>query len=148
MRYKNEINKSINELRTGGKCGWKCIEERYIEKRNKWFNEKGLEILDKLEGTDVEKAYHLILLKLGISENEAPVAMKSEKKIIFHSKNFCPTLEACKAIGLDTRKICKEITERPTEELIKKINPNLRFTRNYNRLRPYNIYCEEIIILE
>ena len=62
--------------------------------------------------------------------------------------NFCPALEACNILGRDTREICKEHSERATEELIKRINPELKFGRNYEKIRPHAAYCEEIITLQ
>ena len=62
--------------------------------------------------------------------------------------NFCPTLEACKILNLDTRKICKLYNENATDVLIKQIDKNLIFVRNYKKLRPYSEYCEEMIIDE
>ncbi|RLF97358.1 nucleoside deaminase, partial [Thermococci archaeon] len=45
------------------------------------------------------------------------------------------------------RKVCKKGWEKSVQLLIEKINPKLRFTRNYNKIRPYTEYCEEIIEL-
>lgn len=87
-------------------------------------------------------------MKLGLSEKDAPIIEKSQKRIVFHSINPCPALQACTILGLDTREVCREHTEKATEELIKEINPNLRFTRNYENVRPHTAYCEEIISLE
>jgi hypothetical protein len=124
---------------------WGKIEKELLEKRLEWFR-KNIKHLS-LKGDDLEKAYQLILLKIGIKPEEAPIIKKTKRKLVFHSKNFCPALEACKILGLDTRKVCKRIFEKPTEELIKKINPKLKFTRNYKKIRPYADYCEEIIEL-
>jgi hypothetical protein len=124
---------------------WEKIEKELLEKRLEWFR-KNIKHLS-LKGDDLEKAYQLILLKIGIKPEEAPIIKKTKRKLVFHSKNFCPALEACKILGLDTRKVCKRIFEKPTEELIKKINPKLKFTRNYKKIRPYTDYCEEIIEL-
>jgi hypothetical protein len=134
---KFKIAKEIN--------GWKLIEKELTEKRNIWFekNKKSL----KLQGRDVEKAYRLILKKIGINPNEALIVEKTKKRIVFHSTNFCPTLEACKILGLDTKKICKRVFEKPTDYLVKKINSNLKFSRNYQKIRPYTNYCEESIEL-
>jgi hypothetical protein len=70
-----------------------------------------------------------------------------KNKIIFHSKNFCPTLEACKILEYDTRYICRHYNENSTDILVKQINRDLQFTRNYKKLRPYSEYCEEMIII-
>ena len=142
--YNNDIRKLVKKFR---KSEWTNIEEDLLNKRLRWF-ENNKTILRKLKGNDLEKAYHLILMKIGIKNSEAPIVKKSENKIIFHSKNYCPSLETCIILGLDTREVCKKIYERPTEDLIRRLNPKLRFTRNYERVRPYSDYCEEIIILE
>ena len=63
-------------------------------------------------------------------------------------KRLQPTLEACKIPGMDSRRICKLYNERSTDRLVKEIHPNLKFTRNYEKLRPYFEYCEEMIVLE
>lgn len=63
-------------------------------------------------------------------------------------KNFCPTLEACKILGLDTRIICKNVNEKPTDALVKQLNNKLEFARNYEKLRPYCDYCEEMFYLK
>ena len=124
---------------------WKLIEKELTEKRNIWFekNKKSL----KLQGLDVEKAYRLILKKIDINPNEAPIVERTKKRIVFHSTNYCPTLEACKILGLDTKKICKRVFENPTDFLVKKINSKLNFSRNYQKIRPYTKYCEESIEL-
>ncbi|MDH7479529.1 MAG: hypothetical protein QHH02_05920 [Syntrophomonadaceae bacterium] len=73
---------------------------------------------------------------------------KTPERIVFHSRNHCPSLEACRILGLDTRQICRWIYQRPTEELVREINPRLRFTRNYDCLRPFADHCEEMFYLE
>ena len=145
--YNEKVRKLVKKFRAARSTGWKRIEQELVEKRSRWFEENKNKILKKLTGTDVEKAYQLILMRICIKESEAPIVKKSKNKIIFHSKNFCPALEACKILGLDTRKVCMAVFERPTEQLIRKLNPKLRFTRNYRYIRPNTSYCEEIIEL-
>jgi len=145
--YNNDIRKLVRKFRTTKKSDWTIIEEDLLNKRMQWF-ENNKTMICKLKGNDLEKAYHLILMKIGIKSSEAPIVKKSENKIIFHSKNYCPSLETCIILDLDTREVCKEIYERPTEDLIRRLNPKLRFTRNYECIRPYSDYCEEIITLE
>jgi hypothetical protein len=77
-----------------------------------------------------------------------PIVKKAEKKIVYRSYDFCPVLEACKALGLDTRRICKLAYEAPTQRFLSRLNPELRFRRNYERIRPHARYCEEVIELE
>jgi len=40
------------------------------------------------------------------------------------------------------------MNENATDLLIKQIDPRLKFSRNYSRLRPYEEYCEEMISIE
>ena len=110
--------------------------------------ELAAELFELLQnGTDVEKAYQLMLRKLGIDESELPIATKTTDRIVLHSQNFCPVIGACDFLGLDTREVCKEIFERPMEVLMQRINPRLKFTRNYDKIRPRSPYCEEVITL-
>ena len=86
---------------------------------------------------------------LGLSVPEdGEIVEISEKRIVSRWWNPCPTLEACKQFGLDTRVICKKVYHRPVQEFLMQLHPGLRFDRNYDCLRPYTAYCEEIISLE
>lgn len=146
--YNEEIRRLVTKLRAAMDDEWKRLEKELIERRIRWFEENKDNILRKVNGTEVEKAYQLLLMKIGIKESEASIIEKSRNRVVFHSRNFCPVLEACKILELDTRNVCKAVFEKSSEELIKKINPKLRFIRNYKCIRPYTTYCEEIIILE
>ena len=144
--YHSKIREYIKHFRTLSPDDWKQYGKELLEKRKKWFQNNKSQI-DKLNGSDIEKAYKLLIMKLKINEEKIPIIEKSNNKLVFHSKNFCPSLEACKILDLDTRVICKEIFEEPTDEFIKMINPKLQFARNYNSIRPYTEYCEEVIFL-
>jgi hypothetical protein len=61
--------------------------------------------------------------------------------------NQCPTLDACQKFGLDTRDICRKVYHQPVQIMLERVDPGLRFDRNYECLRPYAPYCEEIIEL-
>ncbi|KKR29188.1 MAG: hypothetical protein UT59_C0011G0012 [candidate division CPR2 bacterium GW2011_GWD1_39_7] len=72
----------------------------------------------------------------------------SDNKMGIKSYNFCPYLEACQILGLDTRIICKELGEPSCQLFVKAIHPSLRFSRTYyDKLRPNCSYCEEFIEL-
>ena len=120
------------------------IQDSICAKRLQWLKENG-PLLSLLKGDDLEKAYRLVLLKIGIEQQDAPVVFKDGSKLVFHSKNSCPSLAACMALGLDTRVICRKVLEKPTDLLVKSVNQALQFSRNYACIRPYASYCEEII---
>ena len=86
---------------------------------------------------------------LGVSVPEdGEIVELSDKRIVLRWWNPCPTLEACKKFGLDTRVICKKVYHQPVQEFLRQLHPGLCFDRNYDCLRPYVAYCEEIIFLE
>ncbi len=128
-----------------------ATEERLIEynrqtarRRLEWYRREEPNL--GLGGGDAARqGYRLLLLKLGICESEAPIVRQGKGVVVFHSRNFCPTLEACRILGLDTRWVCRLYNEDATEQLIRQIDPGLRFSRNYELIRPYSDYCEERI---
>jgi hypothetical protein len=140
------VQKWVDTLQNVTQQGLRDIEKEVLHRRLEWFRENG-KVIQKLECTDLVKAYEMILMKIGIERADAPIVEGSKSRIIFHSKNFCPSLEACKILGLDTKVICRAVFEKPTEKFIQRLNPQLRFSRNYNHIRPYAPYCEEFIIL-
>jgi hypothetical protein len=145
--YNKAVRDSIDQLRDADKQKLEALAEDLLKKRLRWYAEHGHCLAT--DGQDIlHEAYRVFLQKLGITEDLAPIVRCDEKHLILHSSNFCPTLEACNLLGLDTRFVCKHLTEKPTTDLIRQIHPKLRFTRNYERLRPHSDYCEEMIILE
>ena len=145
--YQKSVRDEVKRLRNVSKKALFEYNKDSIQRRLQWFNEKK-ESFGFINDDLLDSAYKLLLCRFNVKENDMPIVFKDEKKIVFHSKNFCPTLEACKILGIDTRIICKEYNENATDTLIKQINPDLRFSRNYEKLRPISEYCEEIIIKE
>ena len=97
-----DVKKYIGLLRDIEKSKLSIVEEELLIRRMKWF-EDNLQLVSELEGDELEKAYRLLLLKLDITEEEARIVRKNKSAIVFHSSNFCPSLEACEVLGLDTR---------------------------------------------
>ncbi|WP_309493172.1 hypothetical protein [Candidatus Hecatella orcuttiae] len=145
QRMVKDAVKKLKEIAEWKNRNWKILESQVLNKRLTWFR-KNKSML-KLEGTDVEKAFELLLLKIGINRDEVKIVKKSQHRIVFRSYNFCPILEACRLLGFDTREVCREAYEKSTEDFIRQVNPNLKFKRNYDKIRPYAQFCEEIIEL-
>ncbi len=124
------------------------LEQCVIAKRLAWLHDN----LDKLEKTDdpVFDGYRLFYeVYLGVSTpTDGEIVEKTEHKMVTRWWNHCPTLDACAKLDLDTREICRIVYHRPVQEFLSQINPKLRFERDYERLRPHTVYCEEIITLE
>jgi len=140
------IQTEMERLRDADDAALAALNEDSVLRRVVWYKENK-DRLSFLSEDLLDSAYQLLLTRFGISPEEAPIVSRNENQITFHSQNFCPTLEACKLLGLDTRHICKCINEDSTNQLIRQIDPRLTFSRNYEKLRPYSPYCEEMISL-
>ena len=147
LLYNQDVRKEIKRLRNHSNEDLERYNAESASKRVKWFKDKK-DSFDFLTSNTIDSAYQLLLHRFGIGEQEAPIVERDHRRVVFHSQNFCPTLEACKILGFDTRIMCKAYNEQSTDILVKQIDPNLRFDRNYSKLRPYSDYCEEMIILE
>jgi hypothetical protein len=141
------VQREIERLRNADEAALCALNEDSAKRRTAWF-EQNKDRLAFLAGDPLEAAYRLLLARFGIQSEEAPIIFRDETRILFHSQNFCPTLEACKRLGLDTRFVCKHLNEDATTRWVQLIDPKLRFSRNYEKLRPYSSFCEEMITLE
>lgn len=139
------IKKEVDLLSNADDTKLALLAEDIKRRRLDWFKNQNIKPdLDNI----LDQAYQLFLNKLGIQADQAPIVGRQKNKLVIHSKNFCPTLEACRILGLDTRHICRQLTEGPTQALLQQLNPKLKFKRNYDALRPYKPYCEEMIIFD
>ncbi len=72
--------------------------------------------------------------------SKPPTALVSETadEIVWDfGATSCPTVEACRTLGLDTRQACRAVYEKSTQALVSRSrSPVLRFLRDYGRLRP------------
>ncbi len=142
--YLSEVRTEIDRLQNADDSALCALNAESARKRVRWF-EQNKDSLTLTDTDPLESAYRLLLNRLRITPEQAPVVEKTQNRIVFHSMNFCPTLEACKILKLDTRHVCKRINENATDTLIRQIDGRLRFSRNYQALRPYTDYCEEVI---
>ena len=145
--YRKDVRIEIKKLRNADSAKLDELNADSVYRRVNWFQENH-EKFGFINDDILNAGYNLLLKRFGITAEEMPIIKKSDKEIVFHSKNFCPTLEACKILGIDTRKVCKKINENSTDILIKQINSQLSFSRNYEKIRPYTDYCEEMISIE
>lgn len=144
--YEQRIQRTAEQLRAC-RGDYRLIHEEFDGKRQAWW-EANRDTL-RLEGSLPRQAYTMfLLLYLGLDPQEVPVVCEDERMIVWRSFNFCSMLEACVRLGLDTRQVCREGTEESVQRLITRLDPRLRFSRNYaDGIRPYAPYCEERIEL-
>ena len=119
-----------------------------LEKRLTWAELN----LDNFERTrdpvyDGYRFFYETYLNVSVPQ-DGEIVERTAQKLVTRWWNPCPTLDACQLLGLDTREICQRVYSRPVQALIQKLDPQLRFTRNYVAIRPHALYCEEIIYLE
>jgi tRNA(adenine34) deaminase len=140
------VRRQVEQLRA---CAgdYRSLHEALLRKRLAWWeaNRQGLD----LRGPLPRQAYTLVLLVyMGLDPLEVPVVYEDDRTIIWRSTNFCPTLEACRRLGLDTRSVCRAATEGSVQAMIARLDPRLRFSRTYGAgIRPYAAFCEERIDL-
>lgn len=142
--YREDVCREVERLRFADDKKLSELNEDSVSRRTAWYQENK-QYFGFISEDLLNSGYRLLLERFRITPDEAPIIHRAEDRIVFHSMNFCPTLEACKILGLDTRHVCKKMNEKSTEILLKQIDQSLRFSRNYDKLRPYAEYCEEMI---
>jgi hypothetical protein len=101
-----------------------------------------------LKGSEPRKAFDLFFKHYAsVPPSTVQIVAETEKEIVWRSSNWCPYLEACREMGMDTRLFCRVGHERCMDSFIKLVNRKLQFSRNYEQLRPYCDFCEERIVL-
>jgi len=119
------------------------------KRRISWLEDNLGNMLKKYENLSPEEAaYNIIFFEhMHINPAFSHMIRMSPTKIMIHSYGFCPYLKAGNKLSLDTRFICKEIGEPSLREMAKMINPNIRFSRDYETIRPYSSFCKEFFEL-
>lgn len=151
QKEQKAIKEKIELLRKvkNGKLTPKEATHIITQRRVKWLKENLTKLNNNYKNLDLlEKAYKIILLDhMKIKPKHLIIHRVSDKKLLIESRNFCPYLEACKKLSLDTKFVCKEIGEPSIQAMLKMIHPRLTFRRNYRKIRPNYYFCEEFIEL-
>jgi hypothetical protein len=96
----------------------------------------------------IERAFRFIYLDhLHIPEADLALEWEQPNRLVIRSKNWCPYLSACAHLGLDTRTICRAINEHCFQLIAALVDPDLKFYRRHEKMRPYVAYCEEVLEL-
>jgi len=122
------------------------IEREVAQKRIAWVKENH-PTTGKQAHLSPRQAFEILFFEyMEIPANELPVLSETDNEIVWHSLNRCPTLEAALRLGLDTRQICRAAYEKSTQAFLSVMDPQLRFLRSYEEIRPYAEHCQETII--
>lgn len=95
--------------------------------------------------TDVLELFYYDFLRLNRSDVE--VVKLDGKELVTRCRNPCPILWLSLRLNLDTRRVCREVSEPVCRYVLKKMSRALVFERNYDYIRPYKEVCEERIYL-
>jgi hypothetical protein len=123
------------------------LERCVLDKRTSWLD-RNLPTLE-LTGDPIDDAYGAFYGNyLHISPpQDGEIVEHNPTRIVTRWWNPCPVLDVCGHLGLDTREVCKKAYHRPVQSFVERIDPRLRFDRNYDALRPHTPYCEEVLLL-
>jgi len=141
--FESKVRQQIDRLKTSS---YRTIEQEVADKRIMWFKQNRHDI-DKRNRPSPRGAYELLFFDyMGLCEDELPIVSDTETEVVWQSLNKCPTLEACKTLGLDTKQVCRSVNEKSTQAFVSQLDPQLRFMRSYEEIRPYSNHCREMII--
>jgi putative acetyltransferase len=125
---------------------FQAIEAEVTRKRIDWVRQNH----PKIPGhppISPRQAFELLFFEyMGLAREDLPVVVETDQQITWLSKNQCPTLEACQTLNLDTRLVCRAIFETPTQAFLTELDPQLKFIRSYEEIRPYAGHCQESFI--
>ncbi|NMB56190.1 MAG: nucleoside deaminase [Leptolinea sp.] len=140
--FEKNIQRQVDRLQT---CSLREIEKSVSEKRLAWWQEHAA--LRKSGRISPRYAFECLFFEyMGLKKEDLPILSETEDEITWASKNPCPTLSACERLGLDTRRVCRQVYEKSTQVFLSQLDPQLRFTRSYVDIRPHAAFCRESII--
>ena len=129
----------------------RAIQKEAAEKRVAWLEERGYSRPPgwplPIEPVSPRRAFELLFFEyMGLNPGELPVEEESDSRITWLSLNPCSTLGACRRLGVDTRTLCRAVYEKPVQTFLSRLDPRLRFVRDYSAIRPYAPHCRETIV--
>ena len=131
--FASKVQRLIERLQH---CSYHAIEVEIAQKRLAWLRQQE-PLASRYERPTPRQAFDLLFFaKMELAPDELPVVSESETEIVWRSINRCPTLEAVQAFGLDTRIVCRATTEKSTQAFVSQLDPQLRFLRSYEEIRP------------
>lgn len=141
--FEAKIAKQVEQLT---RRPYREIEGEVAQKRVAWLRQYRPAAGD-LARLSPRQAFELLFFDyMGLAPAELPVIEETPAKIVWRSLNPCPTLEAARRLKLDTRQICRAIYEKSTQAFLSQLDPQLRFLRSYEEIRPYAECCQEWIV--
>ncbi|NHV45714.1 MAG: hypothetical protein HA493_03655 [Candidatus Verstraetearchaeota archaeon] len=85
---------------------------------------------------------------LRIDKKYVHILKINKREAIIRCDNPCPILKLSMILKLDTKFVCRYISEPVCEYVLKRMNSKIIFKRNYDYIRPYKESCEEHIYFQ
>jgi hypothetical protein len=85
---------------------------------------------------------------LRIDKKYVHILKINKREAIVRCDNPCPILKLSMILKLDTKSVCRYISEPVCEYVLKRMNSKIIFKRNYDHIRPYKESCEEHIYFQ
>ncbi|MCQ5337478.1 MAG: hypothetical protein NO475_04740 [Candidatus Methanomethylicia archaeon] len=85
---------------------------------------------------------------LRIDKKYVHILKINKREAIIRCDNPCPILKLSMILKLDTKFVCRYISEPVCEYVLKRMNSKIIFKRNYDHIRPYKESCEEHIYFQ
>jgi hypothetical protein len=82
---------------------------------------------------------------LALEPKDVEIVKLTDKELVTISRNPCPILHLAMILRIDTKYVCKFISEKVCKHVLKHIDEGLVFERDYNYIRPYKDGCRERI---
>jgi len=92
---------------------------------------------------DLYKVFYIDFLALRPKDVE--IVKLTDVELITISRNPCPILKLAMMLRMDTKYVCRFISETVCKHVLKHIDEKLVFERDYNYIRPYRDGCRERI---
>lgn len=140
--FEDKVSRTIEQLRGGD---LEAMGREIADRRLAWLD-ANLARLPPGGPCTPRRAFELLFFEqMRLDPADLPVVSESPDRIEWESRNRCPLLEACVALGLDTRRICGPVNEEATQAFVSRLDPRLRFGRSYTVIRPHASHCREWI---
>jgi len=82
---------------------------------------------------------------LALKPKDVEIVKLTDEELITISRNPCPILKLAMMLKMDTKYVCRFISETVCRHVLKHIDERLVFERDYDYIRPYRDGCRERI---
>ncbi len=140
--FEDKVRQTVEQLR---RRDFGAMRSEIADRRLKWL-EGFLAREPAQAAVTPRRVFELLFFEqMGLDPRELQVLADTPDRIVWESYNRCPLLEACVALGLDTRHVCRPVNEQATQAFCSRLDPRLRFYRSYAQIRPHAPSCREWI---